>query len=170
MSRDENREWSQSTGLVLVGSWYNQWVKIKVQAHVAYQTQYHVVWIPKYRHEVLIEGVKQYLEKTFISIVEERYPDVYIVEQNIQTDHVHMLIEIPPKYAVSTVIGVLKGVSSRLLRKKFEYLKLRNELWSVGYFVSSVGANESVIKRYIKYQQKQDRGQATLVEEMKPRA
>ena len=141
-----------------------------MQAHVAYQTQYHVVWIPKYRHEILVEGVKQYLEKVFHAILEERYPDVYISEQNIQVDHIHMLIEIPPKYAVSMVIGVLKGTSSRLMRKEFEYLRRRNEMWSVGYFVSSVGANESVIKRYIQFQEKQDRGQAELVEEMKPRA
>ena len=134
-----------------------------MQAHVAYQTQYHVVWIPKYRHAILVEGVKQYLEKLLYSILEERYPDVYISKQNIQPDHVHMLIEIPPKYSVSTVVGVLKGVSSREMRKKFEYLRIRNEMWSVGYFVSSVGANESVIKRYISFQEKQDRGQAMLV-------
>lgn len=145
-------------------------MKIKTQAHVAYQTQYHVVWIPKYRHKILVEGVKQYLEKVFYTVLEQRYPDVYINEQNIQLDHVHMLIEIPPKYAVSTVIGVLKGVSSRLMRKQFDYLGRRSEMWSVGYFVSSVGANESVIKRYIRYQEKQDLGQAELVEEKKPRA
>ena len=138
-------------------------MKIKTQAHVAYQTQYHVVWIPKYRHKVLVEGVKQYLEKVFYSILEERYPDVYISEMNVQVDHVHMLIEIPPKYAVSVVIGVLKGVSSRLMRREFDYLRTKKEMWSVGYFVSSVGANESVIRRYIKYQEKQDRGQAELV-------
>lgn len=145
-------------------------MKIKVQAHVAYQTQYHVVWIPKYRHTVLVEGVKQYLEKVFYSVLEERYPDVYISEQNIQVDHVHMLLEIPPKYAVSAVVGVLKGVSSRLMRKEFDYLKIRREMWSVGYFVSTVGANEAVIRRYIRYQEKQDRGQAELVEEKRPRA
>ena len=145
-------------------------MRIKVQAHVAYQTQYHVVWIPKYRHKILVEGVKQYLEKVFYAILEERYPDVYISEQNIQLDHVHMLIEIPPKYAVSAVIGLLKGTSSRLMRKRFAYLQTRREMWSVGYFVSSVGANESVIRRYIQYQEKQDLGQATLVEEKKPRA
>ena len=138
-------------------------MKIKTQAHVAYQTQYHVVWIPKYRHKVLVEGVKQYLEKVFYSILEERYPDVYISEMNVQVDHVHMLIEIPPKYAVSVVIGVLKGVSSRLMRREFDYLRTKKEMWSVGYFVSSVGANESVIRRYITYQEKQDRGQAELV-------
>ncbi len=153
-----------------VVNWYTEGVKIKVQAHVAYQTQYHVVWIPKYRHKILVEGVKQYLEKVLYAIIEERYPDVYISEQNIQVDHVHMLIEIPPKYAVSRVIGVLKGTSSRLMRKEFAYLRTRREMWSVGYFVSSVGINESIIRRYIQYQDKQDRGQALLVEEKRPRA
>lgn len=81
-----------------------------------------------------------------------------------------MLIEIPPKYAASTVIGVLKGVSSRLMRKQFDYLRTRREMRSVGYFVSSVGANGSVIRRYIQYQEKQDFGQAELVDEKKPRA
>ena len=145
-------------------------MKVKVQAHVAYQTQYHVVWIPKYRHKILVEGVQKYLERVFVRVLQERYPDVYISEQNIQVDHVHMLIEIPPKYSVSTVIGYLKGTSSRLMRKQFEYLRRRSEMWSVGYFVSSVGANESVIRRYIQYQEKQDLGQALLVEDKKPRA
>ena len=138
-------------------------MKIKVQSHAAYQTQYHVVWIPKYRKKVLVAGVDTYLEKVFYSILDDWYPDVYISEQNIQPDHIHMLIEIPPKYAVSTVIGKLKGASSRLLRQKFDYLKKRRALWSVGYFVSSVGVNEQTIKKYIRYQQKQDLGQALLL-------
>ena len=137
-------------------------MKIKAQAHVAYQTQYHVVWIPKRRREVLVSGVKEYLEKLLYSIVSERYPDVYISEQNIQPDHVHMLIEIPPKYAVSSVVGILKSTSARFLRRKFGYLNKGDSMWSVGYFVSSVGANEVTIKRYIRYQEKQDLGQATM--------
>ena len=137
-------------------------MKIKVQSHVAYQTQYHVVWIPKYRKQVLVAGVKEYLAKVFYTIIEEWYPDIYISEQNIQPDHIHMLIEIPPKYAVSTVIGKLKGISSRLLRQKFDYLRRKPAMWSVGYFVSSVGVNKLTIKRYIQYQEKQDLGQALL--------
>ena len=138
-------------------------MKIKLQAHVAYQTQYHVVWIPKYRRKVLISGVKQYLEKVFYSIVQERYPDVYISQLSIQPDHIHALIEIPPKYAVSTIIGYIKGKSSIQMRKQFEYLRRARVMWSRGFFVSSVGVNESVIKKYIKYQEKQDLGQVELV-------
>ena len=114
---------------------YDGEVKIKVQAHAVYQTQYHVVWIPKYRRKVLVPGVKEYLENAFKLILAERYPDVYISEQNIQPDHVHMLVEIPPKYAVSAVIAALKGRSSRLLRKQFAFLREKREVWSVGYFV-----------------------------------
>jgi putative transposase len=145
-------------------------VKIKVQAHSVYQTQYHVVWIPKYRRKILVPGVKEYLEKAFSLILAERYPDVYISEQNIQPDHIHILVEIPPKYAVSTVIGALKGGSSRLLRKQFAFLREKHEVWSVGYFVSSVGANEAIVRRYIQFQEKQDFGQATLAPAKKPRA
>ncbi len=138
-------------------------VKVRLQAHVAYQTQYHIVWIPKYRRKLLVKGVGRYLGKILYKVIEERYPDVKITEQNIRPDHVHLLIEIPPKYAVSTVVGKLKGGSSRLLRKKFEYIRRNPVTWSVGYFVSSVGVNEAVIRKYIQYQEKQDLGQALLV-------
>jgi putative transposase len=137
---------------------------IKVQAHVAYQTQFHVVWIPKWRRGVLVSGVKEYLTKVLQTTIHDKYPDVYITELNIQPDYVHALIEIPPKYSVSTIIGYIKGVSSRLLRMHFDYLKHAPSLWGVGFFVSSVGINEQTIKKYIKYQDKQERGQ-TLLEE-----
>jgi len=138
-------------------------VKIKSQAHVAYQTQYHIVWIPKYRRRrVLVEGVREYLEKVIKSQIQDRYPDCYITEINIQTDHLHILMEIPPKYAVSTIVGYMKRTSSRLMRKEFEYLRKQESMWSVGYFVSSVGINESVIRKYIRHQENQDLGQAVL--------
>ena len=138
-------------------------MEIKVQGHAAYQTQYHIVWIPKKRKRILIDGAKEYLEKVLKTCILDRYPDVYISEQNIQPDHVHILIEIPPKYSVSTVVGYLKGLSSREMRKQFDFIKKMTEMWSVGYFVSTVGINEKVIQRYIRHQEKQDSGQALLV-------
>ena len=98
-------------------------MKVKVQAHVAYQTRYHVVWIPKFRKKVLVAGVKEYLEKTIQTTVIDRYPDVYIIELNVQVDHVHALVEIPPKYSVSSVVGYIKGVTSRNMRMHFEFLR-----------------------------------------------
>ena len=138
-------------------------MRIKVQAHAAYHTRYHIVWILKYRRSVFVAGVQEYLTKTLQTSIIDHYPDVYLLELNIQEDHVHLLIEIPPKYAVSIVVGTLKGVTSKLMREHFEYLRRAPALWSVGFFVSTVGINESIIRRYIQYQQKQERGQAELV-------
>lgn len=138
-------------------------METKVQAHVAYQALYHIVWIPKYRRKVFVDGVKEYLEKTIQTLVIDRYPDVYVQELNVRIDHVHALIEIPPKYSVSSVVGYIKGVSAKKLRMHFEYLRHGSSLWAEGYFMSTVGINEERIKKYIQYQEKQERGQAKLV-------
>jgi len=75
--------------------------------------------------------------------------------------HIHLVMTIPPKYAVSTVIGRMKQHASKMLRIQFEYLgRYRDGMWSIGYFVSSVGLNEDMIKRYVKHQNEQDKGQA----------
>ena len=88
-------------------------------------------------------------------------------EQNIQIDHIHSIMIIPPKYAVSEVIGRIKGQSSNMIRKQFEWLKKvywkENIVWSPGYFVSTVGLDEERIKRYVKWQADQDSGRAQLV-------
>ena len=82
----------------------------------------------------------------------------------IQEDHVHMVVVIPSKYGISRVIGEVKSTSSRKLREKFEYLRRgRDNLWSIGYFVSSMGLDEERIKRYVRYQRKQDEGQLLAV-------
>ena len=110
----------------------------------------------------MVEGVKDYVKLVISSFVKEIYPDVNILEQNIQIDHIHYLVEIPPKYPVSKIVGGMKSFSSMKLRKKFEYLKSATEVWSIGYFVSTVGSNEKIVKDYIEKQEKQDKGQAEL--------
>ena len=89
-----------------------------------------------------------------------------IVEYNIQVDHIHMIMIIPPKYAVSDVIGRIKGKTSSKLRKKFSWLKKaywkENIVWSPGYFVSTVGVDEAKIVKYVRWQERQDSGQAKL--------
>ena len=96
----------------------------------------------------------------------EQLPGCEMIECNIQPDHIHMVMVIPPKYAVSTVVGKMKGMTSSELRKKFEWLKNRywkeNIVWSPGYFVSTVGIEEEKILKYIEYQGRQDSGQAKL--------
>ena len=96
----------------------------------------------------------------------EKLPDVIIIEMNHDVDHIHLLMSVPPKKRVSDVVKVIKSISGRLLKKKFEYMRKAycgiEGIWSNGYFVSTVGIDEEVIKQYIKRQGEEDMGQAQL--------
>lgn len=135
------------------------------QAHAIYHTQYHLVWIPRYRRKVLVPGVAKYLIYK-LDEVRKWYPDIVFHERNIQPDHVHLLISIPPRMSVSSVVNILKTNTSTGLKNRFPFLKKlyphKEGIWSVGYFVSTVGVNEKIIKRYIREQTKEDSGQAKL--------
>ena len=93
-------------------------------------------------------------------------PGCEVEELNVQIDHVHMVMIVPPKYSVSDVIGMMKGRTASNLGKKFRWLERvywkENVVWSPGFFVSTVGLNEEEIKRYVKWQGDQDSGQAKL--------
>ena len=140
-------------------------MEIRLSGHSAYYTEYHIVWIPKYRYHVLNPGVKAYLVKLFPKVMAE-LPGCEIVKYSIQSDHIHMVMIIPPKYAVSAVVGKIKGITSSQLRKKFGWMKLRysreNVVWSPGYFVSTIGVERERILKYVEYQGRQDSGQAKL--------
>ena len=137
----------------------------RLSGHTVYRTEYHVVWIPKYRRRILNPRVKGYLKRLLPKILEEM-PGVEIVEQNIQVDHLHMVMIIPPKYSVSEVIGRIKGRSASKVRKKFKWLEKvywkENIVWSPGYIVSTIGLNEQDIIKYVRWQERQDSGQAKL--------
>jgi len=109
--------------------------------------------------------VKGYLVKLFPKIIKSM-SGCKIIEYNILKDHIHMVMIIPPKYAVSDVIKKIKGVTSLKLRKKLDWLKKvywkEGVVWSPGYFVSIIGIDEKEIIKYIKWQQSQDLGQAKL--------
>ena len=94
------------------------------------------------------------------------YPDIVIKEANCDEDHIHLLMSIPPKRAISWVVNVLKSNTARLFRQKYAFLKKmyvkKAGIWSAGYFVSTVGVNEQVIAAYIRHQGKEDEGQAKL--------
>ena len=140
-------------------------METRFSGHGAYRTEYHVVWIPKYRRRILNPGVSGYISKLFPKILREM-PGVEILETNIQRDHIHAIMIIPPKYAVSEVIGRIKGRSASMLRKKFAWLGKvywkENIVWSPGYFVSTIGIGEKQIMRYVQWQGHQDSGQAKL--------
>ena len=123
------------------------------------------MWIPKYRQRILNLGVSEYLEKLFPKIIEQM-PGCEIITCNIQIDHIHMVMVIPPKYAVSKIIGKIKANTGYKLRQKYKFLDQVywgvEGIWSIGYFVSTVGINESVIRKYIENQEQEDSGQAKL--------
>ena len=129
-----------------------------------YRLLYHIVWIPKRRWKVLKLGVAEYCEKVVRSFVVDRYPDVLVEEMNVQLDHVHVVMVIPPKYSISRVVGEVKSWSSRVMRERFEYLRRgRASMWSIGYFVSSLGLDEERIRKYVRYQEQQESGQLKAV-------
>ncbi|MGK5083212.1 IS200/IS605 family transposase [Bdellovibrionota bacterium FG-1] len=140
-------------------------MRLRRQAHCVYRTMYHIVWIPRYRYAVLNKGVAAYL---LIKLDEVRkyHPEIEYIERNVQPDHVHIVVSFPPKYSISRVVQLMKQNTGRELRAKFEFIRKRyygrGGMWSAGYFASTVGLDEEMIKRYVKYQQKEDLGQAEL--------
>jgi len=140
-------------------------MQIRLSGHSAYRTEYHVVWATKYRRKVLNPGVRSYLERIWVRVL-RRLPGVEEVEKNFQPDHVHVVLVIPPKYAVSDIVGAIKGQTASLLRKRFSWLGKvyfkENIVWSPGYFVSTIGIDEQKVINYVRYQERQDSGQAEL--------
>jgi len=97
--------------------------------------------------------------------IREYRPDVEGERFSVQVDHVHLVVGIPPKYAVSAIVGKIKANTSREIRQRFPWVKKlywRNEFWSDGFFSSTVGIDEAVIKRYVEFQEKVDKGQLKL--------
>jgi len=139
-------------------------MKIRFSCHGAYNHQYHIVWIPKYRKRVLKGELKSFLTKWLVEI-EQYHPEIEIEKFNIQIDHVHLVSVIPPKYSVSAVVGKIKGNTSRRIRKEYPWIRKvywDNEFWSPGFFSSTVGINEEVIKRYVEFQEKVDTGKLQM--------
>ena len=137
---------------------------IRLSAHGAYPHQYHRVWIPKYRRRVLKGDLKDFLAKR-LGEIQDFHPEIEVEQFSIQQDHVHLVAVIPPKLAVSAIVGKIKANTSREIRQRFPWVKevnWRNEFWSVGFFSSTVGIDEAVIKRYVEFQEKVDKGQLKL--------
>ena len=126
-------------------------------SHSRWECKYHVVFIPKCRRKTLYATLRKYLGEVFRLLAQQK--ESRILEGHLMPDHVHMLIAIPPKYAVSQVVGYIKGKSAIHLARVYGERK-RNfagqSFWARGYFVSTVGRDEAVIRRYIREQEKED--------------
>lgn len=134
-------------------------------AHSVYRLQYHVVWVSKYCRRVLNPALCSYIRQILPKLLRSK-PGVELETIGFDGNHVHMVLVIPPKYSIASVMGSLKSQSSSMIRDKFEWLAKvywkERVLWSPGYFVSSVGVDEEVIRRYVEYQGKQDSGQLRM--------
>lgn len=124
----------------------------KSNSNVVYSCKYHVVWCPKYRRSVLVDGVDVRLKAILQDVAEDLQAD--IIEMEIMPDHVHVLVEVDPQFGIHRFVKAAKGRSSRLLRQEFPSLKRRlPTLWTNSYFVSTVGgAPLAIVKQYIENQ------------------
>ena len=133
--------------------------KYKKLSHVVYKCDYHIVWVPKYRYRVLKGEIKDLVLKD-IEVLSERL-GCEPIEVNVQEDHIHLLISVPPKVSISKLMGTLKGKLAIKLFKSYPIFKKKlywgNHFWARGYFVSTVGIDEDKIIRYVKYQEKEER-------------
>ena len=131
---------------------------IESLCHSVWDCKYHVVWIPKYRKKMIYGQIRNRLGEVFHELARQR--ECKILEGHLAADHIHMYIAIPPKYSVAQVVGFLKGKSAIHIARTFGG-RTRNfsgeHFWSRGYFVSTVGRDENVIREYIRRQEVEDR-------------
>ena len=133
-------------------------------SQVIWHCQYHLVWVPKYRFRILKGPVAREVPQCVMLFCQRL--DVQVVELNVQQDHVHLLVKIPPKLSVWELVGVLKGRIAIRICNLFAYLKRKpfwgNHFWSKGYCVDTVGLNAEMIKKCVKYQERQEQHQREL--------
>ena len=131
---------------------------VETLSHTTWECKYHVVFIPKYRRKSLYGQLRKELGAVFRKLAEQK--ECRVEEGHLMKDHVHMLLMIPPKYAVSQVVGYIKGKSAIHIART--YLGRRQNytgqhFWARGYFVSTVGRNEEVVREYIRRQEEEDK-------------
>ena len=129
----------------------------KSLAHTKYMCKYHIVFIPKYRRKIIYNKLRKEIQKYIKDLC--KWKGVEIIEGHMMPDHVHLLVEIPPRISVSSFMGYLKGKSSLMIFEKNPNLKYKfgnRNFWATGYYVSTVGLNEAIIRKYIREQENED--------------
>ena len=130
---------------------------IQCLSHTKWDCKFHVVWIPKCRRKMLYGQLRKSLGEIFHDLARQK--ESRIVEGHLQPDHVHMLLLIPPKYSVAHVVGYMKGKSAIYIARNFLGQKKNYngmQFWARGYFVSTVGADEAMVRAYIRNQEQED--------------
>lgn len=129
----------------------------KSLSHTRYNCKYHIIFIPKYRRKVIYNKLRKDIQKYIVDLC--KWKEVEIIEGYLMPDHVHLLVEIPPRISISNFMGYLKGKSSLMIFEHHANLKYKFEsktFWATGYYVSTVGLNEATIAKYIREQENED--------------
>ncbi|MBE9594816.1 MAG: IS200/IS605 family transposase [Proteobacteria bacterium] len=129
----------------------------KSLAHTTWDCKYHIVWVPKNRRKVVYGNLRKDIGKILRRLCE--YKQIEIIAGTACADHIHMCLSIPPKFAVSTIVGYLKGKSTMIMFEKYSSLRRNfrgHHFWARGYYVNTVGLDEQKVKQYIKNQQEKD--------------
>ncbi|OHC08690.1 MAG: transposase [Planctomycetes bacterium RIFOXYB12_FULL_42_10] len=133
--------------------------RFKKLTHCLWHCKYHIVWVPKYRFRVLTGQVKEEVCTSVQTFSSQKGCE--ILELNVQADHVHIVTMIPPKVSVSEYVGTVKGRSAIRVFKRFPTLKKKpywgNHFWAQGYCVDTIGLDEEMIRKYVRYQEQQER-------------
>ena len=128
-------------------------------SHSLWHCQYHIVWTPKYRYKILNGPIADEVSNCIKSFTQQQECD--LIELNIQPDHVHLLVMIPPKVSVSNFVGTVKGRTAIRVLNKFRNLRKSpywgNHFWAKGYCADTVGLDSEMIRKYVKYQEKKER-------------
>lgn len=128
-------------------------------SHSIWHCQYHIVWVPKYRFRILTGTVKEACETAIHAIC--GFVGCEVVEMNVQPDHVHLVLMVPPKVSISQLMGRVKGQTSMRFFHQFRYLKKKpywgNHFWAKGYCVDTVGLDADMIRKYVRYQEKKEK-------------
>ena len=135
--------------------------RFKRLSHTIWHCEYHIVWVPKYRYRVMQGKVKEEVESCVREQSQQMNCEVQVM--NVQADHVHLIVQVPPKLAISEYMGRLKGKSAIRVFGAFRDLRQRrywgNHFWALGYYVGTVGLDQEMIRKYVKWQEKQEQRQ-----------
>ena len=127
-------------------------------AHAVWECKYHIVWCPKYRFKILTKAVWKSVREIIRQLCE--WKQIEILEGNVQEDHIHLVLSVPPKYSISEAVGFLKGKSAIKIFDMHLELKKRywgRHFWAKGYCVSTIGLDEERIREYVKWQREKDK-------------
>jgi len=137
-------------------------------SHTIYECKYHLIFCPKYRRRILKDEIREYASREIENLLRQKEA-IEIIEMNVQSDHVHLVVWIPPKYSVASVMGYLKGKLAIRILQRYEKLGKKywgRHLWSRGYCVSTIGLDEERIREYVKWQEKREQEMEQLQGEL----